>query len=54
MSEEKDLKTTVIQKVIVHAMEQEKRGWPPGCAGFYYQPDRPCNRIKHDMTPNTK
>lgn len=53
MSEQRDLKTTVIKKVIAHAMEQEKRGWPPGCAGFYYQPERPCDETKHKMTPKT-
>lgn len=41
MNRQKRVVEKVIKKVIESAIEQEKRGWPPGCAGFYYQPLRP-------------
>lgn len=41
MKEQKNIVEKVIKKMIENAIDQEKRGWPPGCAGFYYQPERP-------------
>lgn len=48
MSEHKGL-MTIIKQVIFHVVEQEKNGWPPGCAGFYYQPKRPCTKKTQEM-----
>lgn len=51
MSEHKVL-TNIIKQAISHALEQEKREWPPGCAGFYYQPKRPCDKYQKTEKTN--
>lgn len=52
MKEPRILVEKVIKKVINNAIDQEKRGWPPGCAGFYYQPSRP--RMSNDGRDNKR
>lgn len=32
---------TMIKIVVNKVAEDEKRGWPPGCATLLYQPERP-------------
>lgn len=41
MKEQTSIVEKVIKNMIENAIDQEKREWPPGCAGFYYQPERP-------------
>lgn len=41
MKKQKTIVEGVIKRMIEETIDQEKRGWPPGCAGFYYQPLRP-------------
>lgn len=38
-----------IKKIIEETVDQEKRGWPPGCAGFYFQPERPQIKATPDV-----
>jgi len=53
MREQGDMMGRIIKKVITQMLDQEKRGWPPGCAGFYFQPERPqkkCNKASMNKT----
>lgn len=50
MREQDDKMSRIIKKVITKMLDQEKRGWPPGCAGFYYQPERPQAKCNKDST----
>ena len=48
MKEQRSIVEKVIKKMVENAIDQEKKGWPPGCAGFYYQPERPPVNEKGD------
>ena len=52
MKKQETIVERTIKRMIEETIDQEKRGWPPGCAGFYYQPERP--QLSHDHNKNLK
>lgn len=45
---------SVCKKAIEKAIDGERSGWPPVCAGFFFQPKRPENEASANQVKRKK